>query len=196
MGTNVIGRTGRTTLTVASAAGIGLLIAACSSGSSSSSSSTAYAAPSYATSSSGVPAATTGQGTGAVLRTEKTGMGTVLADAKGYTVYWFGADHGSTSSCTGACAAAWPPVIGTPSAASGVTLPGKLGTITRSGGQKQATYNGHPLYTFKADAAPGQTNGNGVASFGATWYLFTISASGGAGSSPSPTASSSGYGGY
>lgn len=172
MGTNFIGRTGKTTLAVASATCIGLLAAACSSASSSAS------AP-----------AGTGQAGGAVLRTEHASMGTVLANGQGYTVYWFAADHGTTSNCTGPCAATWPPVTGMPTAASGVMLPGKLGAITRAGGQSQATYGGHPLYTFKGDSAPGQANGNGIVSFGAAWYAITV----GAGTSSSPTATS-GYG--
>jgi predicted lipoprotein with Yx(FWY)xxD motif len=116
----------------------------------------------------------------------------VLANAQGMTVYWFAADHGTTSACSGSCAAAWPPVIGTPKAAAGVTLSGTLGTITRSDGSKQATYNGHPLYTFKADSAPGQVNGNKVNGFGALWYAITIggSSGSGAGASSTPTSSS------
>jgi predicted lipoprotein with Yx(FWY)xxD motif len=172
-------------VTIAVAAGAGLLVAACSSSSSSSSSSSA------ASTSASVPASTSpspaAAGT-AVLKTEHSSLGTVLANGRGFTVYWFAADHGTTSACTGACAAAWPPVTGTPQA--GVSLPGKLGTITRAGGVKQATYNGHPLYTFKADTAPGQANGNDVDAFGAYWYAITI----GGGASPAPaTGGGDGY---
>jgi predicted lipoprotein with Yx(FWY)xxD motif len=124
------------------------------------------------------------------LKTEHTSLGTVLADAQGMTVYWFAADHGTTSACSGACAAAWPPVIGMPKAAAGVTLTGTFGTITRSDGAKQATYNGHPLYTFKADSAPGQVNGNKVTGFGAAWYAITIGASSGASTAPTGTSTS------
>jgi predicted lipoprotein with Yx(FWY)xxD motif len=106
-------------------------------------------------------------------------------------VYWFAADHGTTSACTGACAGAWPPVTGTPVAASGVTLSGKLGTISRGGGVLQATYNGHPLYTFAGDSAAGQATGNGVNGFGALWYAIKI----GSGTSSTPSSSSTG-GGY
>jgi predicted lipoprotein with Yx(FWY)xxD motif len=83
-------------------------------------------------------------------------------------------------------------VIGTPKAASGVTLPGKLGTITRSDGSVQATYNGHPLYTYSGDKAPGQTNGNKVNGSGGLWYALTLTA---AASSTSST-KSGGSGGY
>ncbi len=178
----------KSAVTIAVAAGAGLLAAACSSSSSSSSSSSAApTAASAPASTSPSPAAGT-----AVLKTEHSSLGTVLANGQGLTVYWFAADHGTTSACSGACAAAWPPVTGTPQAAAGVSLPGKLGTITRAGGVKQATYNGHPLYTFKLDTAPGQVKGNGVVGFGAHWHAITV---GGAGAS---TASSTdgGGGGY
>jgi predicted lipoprotein with Yx(FWY)xxD motif len=179
--------------TVAIAAGAGLLAAACSS---SSSSSSAAATPTSAPASTPASTSATPAAAGtAVLKTEHSSLGTVLADGKGYTVYWFGADHGTTSACTGACAAAWPPVTGTPQAASGVSLSGKLGTITRSGGVTQATYNGHPLYTFKVDTAPGQVKGNGVDAFGGYWYAITISGASG-GASTSPSASGYGGGGY
>jgi predicted lipoprotein with Yx(FWY)xxD motif len=129
----------------------------------------------------------------ASLMKVKTSIGPVLANSKGYTLYWYAKDTRMTSACTGGCATAWPPVIGKPSAAMGVRLTGKLGTITRAGGVQQATYNGHPLYTFKLDTAPGQVKGNGVNGFGAYWYAITIS---GAGASTAPsTGSSGGYGG-
>jgi predicted lipoprotein with Yx(FWY)xxD motif len=166
-------------VTIAAAAGTGLLVAACSSSSSSSST-----APAPASTSASAAAGTV------VLKTAHTSLGTVLANGHGFTVYWFGADHGTTSACTGACAVTWPPVTGTPQAAAGVSLTGKLGTITRSGGVKQATYNGHPLYTYTADTAPGQANGNNVNAFGAYWYAITIS---GGGASTAPSTPPAGY---
>jgi predicted lipoprotein with Yx(FWY)xxD motif len=173
-------------VTIAVAAGAGLLVAACSSSSSSTS-----PGPTSASAAS-TPSSPAAAGT-ATLKTEHTSLGTVLANGHGFTVYWFAADHGTKSACTSACAAVWPPVTGTPQAAAGVSLPGKLGTITRAGGAAQATYNGHPLYTFKLDTAPGQVKGNGVNGFGARWYAITIS---GAGASTAPsTGSSGGYGG-
>ena len=130
---------------------------------------------------------------GTVLKTGNTSLGTVLVDGSGYTVYWFAKDHGTTSACTGACASAWPLVTGTPRSASGVSLPGTLSTISRSGGVLQATYNGHPLYTYAGDTAPGQAGGNDINGFGGLWYAITI---GGSSTSPTPSASSSssGYG--
>jgi predicted lipoprotein with Yx(FWY)xxD motif len=179
--------------TIAAAAGAALLVTACGAASSSSSaagakagsaksaaasphrSGSAMASSSASASPSGTSAMMTGT---TALMTEHTAMGTVLATSQGYTVYRFSKDHGTTSACTGACAVAWPPVTGTPKAASGTSLSGKFGTITRSGGVRQATYNGYPLYTFKADTAPGDTRGNDVPSFGGTWYAVTTSPSG------------------
>jgi len=176
--------------TIAGIAAIGLLTACASSSPASSSSAAAGSATTPAASASATASAVAASGT-AALKTESSSLGTVLANAQGMTVYWFAADHGTTSACSGACAAAWPPVIGTPKAAAGVTLSGTLGTITRSDGSKQATYNGHPLYTFKADSAPGQVNGNKVNGFGALWYAITISGgSGSGGASTTPTSGS------
>jgi predicted lipoprotein with Yx(FWY)xxD motif len=187
MSTQTMGTATKICGAFACVAGAGLLVAACSSPSSSSSA----AAPTHAPAASA--AATSAAGETATLKTEHTGLGTVLADSKGHTVYWHAADHGTTSTCYGACAAVWPPVIGTPQAAAGVTLTGKLGTITRTDGVKQATYNGHPLYTFKADTAPGQTHGNGLTGFGAKWYAITVSPSGAATPSASKTSHPAGY---
>ena len=188
MDAKTMGTTRKIAVTMAGVAGTGLLVAACSSSSSSSSSSST--APQSGTTSSSAPASASGSpaaaGT-AALKTESSSLGTVLANGQGLTVYWFAADHGTTSACTGACAAAWPPVTGTPQAAAGVSLSGKLGTITRAGGVKQATYNGHPLYTFKVDTAPGQVNGNAVNAFGAYWYAFKISGGSGGGATATPS---------
>jgi predicted lipoprotein with Yx(FWY)xxD motif len=82
---------------------------------------------------------------------------TVLNNAKAFTLYSFAPDTPTRSNCNGTCAAYWPPVTGTPAAGPGVT--GKLGTIKRSDGATQATYDGHPLYTYIADIAPGQAHG-------------------------------------
>jgi predicted lipoprotein with Yx(FWY)xxD motif len=106
------------------------------------------------------------------LKTAKIGGVSVLTNAKGFTLYWFAPDTPAKSNCNGACAGYWPPVTGTPAAGPGV--PGKLGTIKRSDGATQATYNGHPLYTYVADTAPGQAHGNNVNLNGGLWHEITV----------------------
>jgi predicted lipoprotein with Yx(FWY)xxD motif len=108
-------------------------------------------------------------GTGVTLKTATIGGVTVLTSANGFTLYWFAPDSPAASRCTGPCAGYWPPVTGTPAAGPGVTT-GKLGTIERSGGTTQATYDGHPLYTYVGDNAPGQARGNKLDLNGGYWY--------------------------
>jgi predicted lipoprotein with Yx(FWY)xxD motif len=107
------------------------------------------------------------------LGTAKIGGATVLTDAKALTLYSFAPDTPSMSNCNGTCAGYWPPVTGTPGAGPGVT--GKLGTIKRSDGTTQAVYNGHPLYTYVGDAAPGQAHGNNLNLNGGLWHEVTVS---------------------
>ena len=112
---------------------------------------------------------TSAAGTGVTLKTATIGGVTVLTSANGFTLYWFAPDSPAASRCTGSCAAYWPPVTGTPAAGPGVTT-GKLGTIERPGGTTQATYDGHPLYTYIGDNAPGQARGNKLDLNGGYWY--------------------------
>ena len=107
--------------------------------------------------------------------------------AQGFTLYSFAPDTATTSKCTGTCAQIWPPVNAPATAGPGVT--GQLGTITRAGGSKQATYDGHPLYTYTADTAPGQAKGNGVNVDGGVWHEVTASGA------AAPAGSSGGTGG-
>jgi predicted lipoprotein with Yx(FWY)xxD motif len=97
----------------------------------------------------------------------------VLTNAQGLTLYLFAPDTPATSKCTGSCAAYWPPVTGDPKAGPGVT--GKLGTIKRPGGGLQATYDGHPLYTYIGDRGAGQANGNDLDLNGGLWYEVRVS---------------------
>jgi predicted lipoprotein with Yx(FWY)xxD motif len=109
--------------------------------------------------------------------TKHSKLGTLLAAGpKKLTVYLFEADKGDASTCSGACASAWPPVRteGNP-AVSGAVESGKLGTITRSDGTKQVTYDGHPLYFFERDKDSGDAYGQGVDAFGAEWYVLSPS---------------------
>jgi predicted lipoprotein with Yx(FWY)xxD motif len=110
---------------------------------------------------------------GTTLETRKINGVVVLTNAKGFTLYWFAPDTSTASKCNGPCAAIWPPVTGPATAGAGVT--GKLGTIKRSDGSVQATYNGHPLYTYVADTAPGQVHGNGLDVNGGVWHEVTVS---------------------
>ena len=168
-----------------------LAAAACSSGSSSSSGSTSAAG-------SGSSASST------VITTKTSSGGSFLTNSAGRAIYLFMADSSGKSNCSGACAAAWPPVIaaGQPTAVGGAQA-SDLSTITRSDGTKQVTYDGHPLYYFEGDTGPGTDKGQGLDNFGAKWWLVapsgssittavTISGSGSASAAPP----SSGGGGY
>jgi predicted lipoprotein with Yx(FWY)xxD motif len=143
-----------------------LVLAACgSSGSSSTSSS--YTPPAGSTAGSSPRPAS-------VVGTKTSSLGTFLVDAKGRALYLWDADHGSMSTCSGACAQAWPPLTatGTPKA-SGLVKSSLLGTTMRSDGSHEVTYAGHPLYYFAGDTQPGQTTGQGSNGFGAPWWVVT-----------------------
>jgi len=123
--------------------------------------------------------------------TDSGGLGKILVDSQGRTVYLFKKDTGPTSTCAGACAVEWPPVTtkGKPTVAGGL-MASMVGTTSRSDGKTQVTYNGHPLYLFEGDQKPGDTAGQNVDAFGAEWYVISP-----AGDQVSGKASSSG-GGY
>jgi predicted lipoprotein with Yx(FWY)xxD motif len=106
-----------------------------------------------------------------VMNTPK--LGKVIVDSKGMTLYDFHKDKGTTSSCYGECAAAWPPLLtaGEPKATGGAEG-SLLGTTKRKDGTVQVTYNGHPVYGFVEDSKPGETNGNDFNGFGAQWYAL------------------------
>jgi predicted lipoprotein with Yx(FWY)xxD motif len=140
-----------------------LVAAACSSGSQS-----GYGAAGAApTSRAG------GASPGTVIKTASGQPGTFLTDGAGRALYLWAADGRNTSTCSGACATYWPPLTatGTPKVSGGASAV-DLGTITRSDGSKQVTYNGHALYYYAGDAGPGQTNGQGSDDFGADWWLL------------------------
>ncbi len=114
------------------------------------------------------PASTGSSSSSALLKVTKIHGVSVLTNARGYTLYWFAPDTPTKSTCYGTCAAYWPPVTGRPVAGQGVT--GKVRTIERTGGTTQVTYDGHPLYTYVGDSAPGQNTGNNVNLNGGFWY--------------------------
>ena len=161
-------------------------VAAC--GSSTPASSAGSSSPAGASSTSSAPAG----GSTLAVKTTKISGTTVLTNSKGFTLYWFAPDTATKSNCNSTCAHYWPPVKG-PVSESGIM--GKFGTITRSDGSVQATYNGHPLYTYVGDTAPGQAKGNGLNLSGGLWYEVKVSASGAGAPSPGTSSSSSG-GGY
>ncbi len=167
-------------------ASVALLAAGC--GSSSSSTPAASSSPSAPSAS----AAPSSPAAAAALKTTKISGETVVTNAKGFTLYWFVPDTPTTSNCNGSCASFWPPVPGPATAGAGVT--GKLSTIQRSDGATQASYEGHPLYTYVADTAPGQAKGNGINLSGGVWHEMT--ASGATAPSSSPSSGSGGGGGY
>jgi len=173
-------------------AALALTVSACAS-SGSSSAPVANTPAAGGNTSSAAPAAAGGK-----TVTEKTiGNQQVLVDSQGMTLYWFAIDSPTASKCSGSCAHYWPPVAGPLTAGSGVT--GTLGVITRSDGTKQATYMGHPLYTYVGDGAPGQNKGNGLNLDGGLWYEMTVSGSTpapGTGSTASAKATTTGGGGY
>jgi predicted lipoprotein with Yx(FWY)xxD motif len=115
----------------------------------------------------------TASGQAATVGISNTGIGQILVNSQGRTLYLFKADQGTKTACTGACAGAWPPLLvtGKPTASSGVTA-SLLGTTTRPEGTTQVTYNGHPLYLFAQDQKAGETNGQGVSAFGAAWFAL------------------------
>jgi len=132
---------------------------------------------SQSTAAASAPAAPASNGSGAASITlANSDLGKILVNSKGQTLYLFQADKGSASTCNGACASAWPPVItkGAPIASAGVSS-AKLGTTKRSDGTTEVTYNGHPLYTFVGDSSPGETAGEGNQGFGAEWDVVSAS---------------------
>ena len=136
--------------------------------------------------------------TGAKVAVAGTELGKVLVDSRGRTLYMFAKDRRGNSSCTGQCAAFWPPLIaaGKPRAVAGAKA-SLLGTTKRPDGRLQVTYNHHPLYTFVKDTTKGQTNGEELNAFGAEWYAVTTS--GAKLEKPDATNSDGGYpaaGGY
>jgi predicted lipoprotein with Yx(FWY)xxD motif len=111
---------------------------------------------------------------GATVSIAKSPLGRILVDSKGITLYDFVQDKGTKSTCYGACAALWPPLItkGKPVAGHGVRA-SLLGTTKRKDGKLEVTYNGRPLYYFVTDRKPGQTTGQGVNQFGAPWWVIS-----------------------
>jgi predicted lipoprotein with Yx(FWY)xxD motif len=138
------------------------------------------------------------------LKLRKTGLGKVLVDSKGRTLYAFGHDKKDKSRCSGQCASFWPPSSSPkkPTVGSGVTK-SKLKVIKRGDGTRQLSYNGHPLYRYVGDSKPGDTNGENITAFGGTWdvvskagKIVTKAPSSSSSGGSSSTGGSSGYPSY
>jgi predicted lipoprotein with Yx(FWY)xxD motif len=145
-----------------------IAIGACGSASSNKHTTTGGSAPAAS------PAPSSTSASSGTVDLAKGSLGSILIDSQGRTLYLWQADTGAKSTCTGACASAWPPLVttGKPTAGSGVSNP-LLGITKRANGSEQVTYNGHPLYRFAGDTAPRQTNGQGSTGFGAPWYVLS-----------------------
>jgi predicted lipoprotein with Yx(FWY)xxD motif len=153
------------------AAGAALALAACSP-SAANPGSSPYGGSAPSSSTGAAPA-----GSDTALAVRSTSLGNILTDARGFTLYAFEADKGTTSACSGACAVAWPPATATspsPQVGTGVTR-SLVGQTMRTDGTTQLTYAGHPVYLFARDSAPGSTSGQGLQAFGARWDVLTAS---------------------
>jgi predicted lipoprotein with Yx(FWY)xxD motif len=108
------------------------------------------------------------------VKTRQGSLGTYLVDGHGNTLYRFMKDTTRKSRCSGPCAQFWPPLIARHGvrAGSGVKA-SKLSTSKRANGKRQVVYAGHPLYRYSGDAAPGDTTGEGLATFGGKWWLVS-----------------------
>ena len=147
-----------------------LVLAACGGSSSTGSGST----PSYGTAKPSTSDSSNRSGAASVVSTKTSSLGTFLVDANGRALYLWDADHGAKSTCSGACAQAWPPLTTTSTPkASGKVEASLLGTTKRTDGSREVTYAGHPLYTFAGDTQAGQTTGQGSNGFGAPWWVVT-----------------------
>jgi predicted lipoprotein with Yx(FWY)xxD motif len=129
---------------------------------------------------------TTKDGRAATIGAANEGLGKILVNSQGRTLYLFQKDSGTGSTCTGACARDWPPVRagGKPTVGSGANA-SLVGTTTRSDGAAQVTYNSHPVYLFKGDQKPGDTNGQGLSAYGGSWFALSSAGNQVSGQAPS-----------
>jgi predicted lipoprotein with Yx(FWY)xxD motif len=168
----------RRSLPIGAMATLALLAAGCGSGTKSTSS--AASAPAASAQAQTTPASTgaaAAGGSAATVTSKPNKLGAILAAGpKRLTVYLFDGDKGSTASCTGACAAVWPPVrTSALPAAKGSARGAELGVTARQDGSRQVTYHGHPLYFYARDGDMSDAYGQGVKSFGAGWYVLAPS---------------------
>jgi predicted lipoprotein with Yx(FWY)xxD motif len=138
----------------------------------------------------------TASGGPATVGVATSGLGKILVDSSGRTIYLFKKDSGTRSACSGACASAWPPVRanGKPTVGAGANA-SLVGTTARADGNAQVTYNGHPLYLYQGDEEPGDTNGQGLTGFGAPWWVLSPAGDQVTGQASSSGGGASSYGG-
>jgi predicted lipoprotein with Yx(FWY)xxD motif len=108
------------------------------------------------------------------------GFSGALVNHSSRTLYVLSSEKGAKIKCSGACLSSWPPVLVKSSVtkvALGANVKGKIGFVKRSKTTKQVTFNSYPLYTFAGDSGTLQSNGEGIVSFGGTWYLVKASSS-------------------
>jgi predicted lipoprotein with Yx(FWY)xxD motif len=172
------------------ALGAAATVAACSS----SSSSTAAGSP------SSVPSGAASAASATISAKSVPGVGTVLVNAQGQTLYMLTSDKGGKITCTAAngCTQAWPETVLTNGAATAKAGPGVqsslLGTVKDASGKLEVTYNHWPLYTFSGDSGPGVAKGQGLTSFGGTWYVLNGSGNPVTSSQSGSASSGGGYG--
>ncbi|MFL5790225.1 MAG: hypothetical protein ACJ76A_01865 [Actinomycetota bacterium] len=102
--------------------------------------------------------------------TNVPGVGTVLVEQNGHTVYLYTKDTGSKSTCTGTCASTWPALTSDGRATTTGGANGTVGTTKTTGGEQQVTYDGHPLYLYSGDQQAGEATGQGM---GGVWFAVT-----------------------
>jgi predicted lipoprotein with Yx(FWY)xxD motif len=157
--------------TAATAIGASLALALALAACSSSSKTTTTAATSSTTPTTAATTSSTAAAvTSADVNVAQTSLGKVLVDKDGKTLYLFTKDTAGTSTCTGVCATAWPPLTVTGAPTKGAGVSGTITTLKRQDGTTQVVIDGHPLYTFSADSKPGSTSGNDVED---SWYAVT-----------------------
>jgi predicted lipoprotein with Yx(FWY)xxD motif len=156
-------------VTLPAAAAVALTAAACGAGGSYGGNGSAAAGPAgpYA---SAAPVTPPRAITVSVRRTK---LGRVLVDGNGRTLYLFARDMGTKSSCSGACAQAWPPLLSSGTVTDDAAGADQVGVAQRGATGAQVTFAGHPLYLYAGDSAPGDTNGQGLNQFGAPWYAVS-----------------------
>src|SRR3984893_8596379 len=173
------------------ALGTAATVAACGS----SSSSTAAGSPG-----SGAPAGTSSAASATISAKSVPGVGTVLVNGQSQTLYMLTSETGGKITCTQAngCTQAWPETLLKNGATAATVGSGAqsslLGTVKDASGNLEVTYNHWPLYTFSGDSGTGVAKGQGLTSFGGTWYVLNGSGNPVTGSSSGTASSGGGYG--